>query len=319
MDSATARGMTEARNAGIALRFIPAYSTPRLPRLMAVLLAALLASTAHAHEVTDDTGAVIQFSAPPTRIVTLMPSLTETVCALHACERLVGIDRYSNWPPQVQNLPRVGGGFDVSVEAVAALKPDLVLSPVSSPAAVRLRALGLKVAQIEPHNRAEMRRAILTLGWALQAPNAEPLLREMDAGVQAAAQSLPPAAHGLRVYFEVSAAPYAAGQDSFIGELMQALGLVNIIGAGQGPFPRVNPEAVVRAAPQLIIANSANLADMPRRPGWAQLPALRTGSTCAFDAGERDILVRPGPRIAEAARLLARCVAAHTAAKSAQP
>jgi len=284
---------------------------PKAGRRFLVAALAALTLTAHAYEVTDDTGAVIPFTTPPTRIVSLLPSLTETVCALHACERLVGVDRYSNWPPQVQKLPRAGGGIDVNVEAVSALRPDLVLMAVSSPAAVRLRALGLKVMQVEPGTGAQMRRAVLTLGQALQAPDAEPLLREMDAGVQAAAQSLPPAAHGLRVYFEVSTTPYAAGPDSFIGELMQALGLVNIIAPGQGPFPRVNPEAVVRAAPQLIIASGTSLADMPHRPGWSALPALRTGSTCAFDAGERDILVRPGPRIAEAARLLARCVAGH--------
>jgi iron complex transport system substrate-binding protein len=272
---------------------------------------ALLACAAHSHEVTDDTGAVTRFDAPPARIVSLLPSLTETVCALHACERLVGVDRYSNWPPAVQKLPRAGGGIDVNVEAVSALRPDLVLMSTSSPAAVRLRALGLKVVQIEPHTRADLRRAVLILGQVLQADGAGQLLREMDAGVQAAAQSLQPAARGLRVYFEVSPAPYAAGQGSFIGELMQALGLVNIIGPEQGPFPLVNPEAVVRAAPQIIIASGASLADMPRRPGWAALAALREGHTCAFDAGERDILVRPGPRIAEAARLLARCVTGH--------
>ena len=284
-------------------------------KALAAASLALLALAAHAVDVRDDSGALTHFDAPPARIVSLLPSLTETVCALHACERLVGVDRYSNWPPQVQTLPQAGGGMDVNVEAVVALKPDLVLLAGSSPAAARLRALGLRVVQLEPGAGADLRRATLTLGQILQTDEAGPLLQGMDAGVQAAAAALAPQARGLRVYVEVSPAPHAAGQDSFIGELLEALGLVNIVGPGQGAFPLINPEAVVRAAPQLIIASRASLDDMPRRPGWAALPALREGRVCAFDAGERDILVRPGPRMAEAARLLAQCASAHAPAE----
>jgi iron complex transport system substrate-binding protein len=284
-------------------------------RALLTLALALALSAAHAYEVTDDTGAIARFDAPPVRIVSLLPSLTETVCALRACGRLVGLARSANWPAEGAKLRRPGGGIDVNVEAVAALRPDLVLISTASPAAVRLRALGLRVVQLEPRTQADMRRMVHTLAQVLQSDGAEPLLREIDVGVQAAARTLPPAARGLKVYFEVSPAPYAAGRDGFIGELMQALGLDNV--AGPGAFPRINPEAVVRAAPQLIIASPASLADMPRRPGWAALAALREGRTCAFDAGERDILVRPGPRMAEAARLMAGCVARHTAALSA--
>ena len=64
----------------------------------------------------------------------------------------------------------------------------------------------------------------------------------------------------------------------------------------------------MRAAPDLIMASRASLQDMARRPGWPALKALREGRTCAFDGAERDILVRPGPRMPAAARLMARCV-----------
>jgi iron complex transport system substrate-binding protein len=280
-----------------------------MKRLGAALLA-LCALVAHAAEVIDDTGHALRLAAPPARIVSLLPSLTETVCALGACARLVGVDRYSNWPPAVQKLPQVGGGLDPSVEAVAALRPDLVLMSTASPAAPRLRALGLTVVQLEPRTTADLRRVAAALGELLHVDGAEALLRDIDDGVQAAARALPDSARGARVYFEVSPAPYAAGRGSFIGELIEALGLVNAVDdAALGPFPRLNPEYVVRAAPDVVIAADASLRDMARRPGWAALPALRTGRTCAFDGNERDILVRPGPRMAEAARLLARCVA----------
>jgi len=276
-------------------------------RLLTACLAAL-AFAAQAYEVRDDAGFVTRFDAPPARIVSLLPSLTETVCALHACGRLVAVDRYSNWPASVDKLPQVGGGLDPNVEAIAALRPDVVLIATSSPAAVRLRALGLKVAQFEPNTGADLRRVVAALARMLQADGADALLRDIDAGVRAAAASLPASARGTRVYFEVSPAPHAAGRGSFIGELMNALGLVNVIGPELGPFPRINPELVVRAAPDLIMANRPGVEDMQRRPGWPALKALREGRVCAFDAAERDALVRPGPRMAEGAWLMARCV-----------
>lgn len=281
-----------------------------MKRFWFALLAALLACAAQAYEVRDDAGVAVRFDAPPVRVVSLLPSLTETVCALDACDRLVAVDRYSNWPQAVQKLPQVGGGLDPNVEAIAALRPDLVLMAASSHAAVRLRALGFRVVQLEPKTVPDMRRVILTLGQVLQVGGAEQLLRSIDAGVKAAAESLPARARGTRVYFEVTPAPYAAGRGSFIGELMNALGLVNVIGPELGPFPRINPEYVVRAAPDIIMASRASLQDMARRPGWSALAALRGGRVCAFDAAERDVLVRPGPRMPEAARLMAACVAA---------
>ena len=279
----------------------------------AALLGALLACTfaaAHAFEIHDDAGQTTHFDVAPARIVSLLPSLTETVCALGACDRLVGVDRYSNWPAGVQKLPQVGGGLDPNVEAVVALKPDVVLIGVSSRASVRLRALGLRVVALEPKTLAGMRRATERLGALLQQPQAAgALLRQIDAGVQAAAQSVPAAARGQRVYYEVDAAPHAAGRGTFIDELLTALGLVNIIDASLGPYPKINPELVVRADPDLIMISQQGAAQLARRPGWAQLRALRQGHVCAFNAEQRDILVRPGPRMPEAALLMADCAA----------
>ena len=280
-------------------------------KILWTLLLAAWACTAQAYDITDDTGHVTQLAAPPARIVSVLPSLTETVCALGACERLVAVDRYSNWPAAVRRLPQVGGGLDPSVEAIAALKPDLVLMATSSRAGVRLRALGLKVLQLEPRTGTDVRRVVVTLGRALGVDGADALLQRIDADVADAANALPASARGLRVYFEVSPAPHAAGRGSFIGELMHRLGLVNVIGPEQGPFPRINPEYVVRAAPDLIMASQRSLIDMARRPGWAGMAALREQRTCGFDAEQRDMLVRAGPRIAEGARLMVQCVRQH--------
>ena len=111
------------------------------------------------------------------------------------------------------------------------------------------------------------------------------------------------------MYFEVNTGPYAAGESSFIGETLARLGVQNIVSPELGPYPRVNPEYVVRANPDIIMIGQRNVAGMAQRPGWAGMRALREQRVCVFTPEESDVLVRPGPRVAEGARLLARCIA----------
>jgi iron complex transport system substrate-binding protein len=278
-----------------------------MKRLLAALLL-VLPFAAHALQITDDRGVTITLPALPQRIVSLLPSLTETVCELGRCDRLVGVDRYSNFPEQVRRLPQVGGGIDPNIEAVVALKPEVVLMATSSRGAQRLEALGLKVIALEPRSSADVQRVMGILGKIVDAPDAQRIWHAIDAGVAAVAQSLPPSAKNLRVYYEVSTGGYAAGNKSFIGEMMLRLGLKNIVADNLGPFPRINPEYVVRADPHIIMIGARNAMGLEQRPGWAGMRALREQRVCVFTPEESDILVRPGPRMAEAARLVARCV-----------
>lgn len=267
-----------------------------------------LAAQAGEIRATDDRGSAVTLPASPQRIVSLLPSLTETVCELGQCHRLVGVDRYSNFPASVRALPKVGGGIDPNLEAIVALKPDLVLAATSSRGVERLEGFGLKVMAMEPRNSAGARRVMATLGTVLEVYDADRLWRAIETGVSAAAQSLPTRTRPLRVYYEVSNGGYAAGPQSFIGELMARLGVQNIVGPELGPFPRINPEYVVRADPDLILVGARNVQGMAQRPGWAGMRALREQRVCVFTADESDVLVRPGPRMAEAARLLVRCI-----------
>lgn len=280
-------------------------------------LAMLGGPAARALQVTDDRGVSVNFAQSPQRIVSLLPSLTETVCELGQCQRLVGVDRYSVYPDRLQKLPQVGGGLDPNIEAVVVLKPDLVLMATSSRAGERLMALGIKVLALEPKTHADVQRVIATLGQLLEVPDAQRVWRGIDAGVSAAAQSLPASVRGTRVYFEVNQGPYAASEASFIGETLTRLGLGNIVPAGLGPFPMLNPEFIVRANPDLIMIGQRSADGLPSRPGWQNMRALRAQRVCVFSTEQTDALVRAGPRMAEAARLMARCVA-ETAPK-AQP
>lgn len=258
--------------------------------------------------VIDDRGRPVAFERPPQRIVALLPSLSETVCALGACQRLVGIDAYANWPAQVQSLPRVGGLDDVQVEAVVALRPDLVLAATATRALPRLEALGLTVMALEPRTLSDLREVVLRLDRVLGTGRGPQLLATLEADLSRVAQSGPPSARGQRVYFEVADAPYAAGEASFIGELLGRLGAVNVVPAALGPFPRLNPEFVVRADPQVIFLSAQSAAGLPARPGWSGISALREGRVCAFSPAQADVLVRPGPRLAEGLRLMADCL-----------
>jgi iron complex transport system substrate-binding protein len=112
----------------------------------------------------------------------------------------------------------------------------------------------------------------------------------------------------------VSNAPYAAGEASFVGETLARLGLANIVPASMGPFPKLNPEFIVRAKPDIVMASARAVAEMPQRPGWATMAALRDGRSCAFATEVYEPMVRPGPRLADSAERIADCLASMQAA-----
>jgi iron complex transport system substrate-binding protein len=269
-----------------------------------------LAAQAHAFTVTDDRGVAVTLAQPPQRIVTLMPALGEMVCELGACARLVGVDDFANWPESVRKLPHVGGLEDASIEAIVALRPDVVLLPTSSRALGRLEALGLTVVALEPKTMADVQRVLRQIGEVLGLPHAETdaAWQRIDRGVDTAARSLPPALRGTRVYFEVNSGPYAASESSFIGQMLARVGAANVVPAALGPFPKLNPEFVVRADPQLIMLSDRNAQQLKDRPGWDRIRAVREQRICVFTPEQGDVLVRPGPRMAQAAQLMVQCL-----------
>ncbi len=259
--------------------------------------------------LVDDRGRDVTLAAPARRIVSLLPSLTETLCELQACDRVVGTDRFSNWPEHVRTLPKLGGLEDTQLERLVALQPDLVVAAMSARAIDRLEALGVPVLALEPRDLAQTRHAIVMLAQAIGRPAAGTALAgRVEQRIAAAAARVPPTWRGRKVYLEVASTPHAAGEASFAGELLARLGLGNIVPAALGPFPQLNPEFVLRARPDIVIATAAALAEMPRRPGWAALAALRDGRACGLDPAQWDTLVRPGPRLAEAAEVVADCL-----------
>ena len=295
----------------MTIRKKPGWPPAGVALVLAAWFGLCAAAAAQPVQVRDDRGRALQWPAPPSRIVSLLPSLTESVCALGGCDKVVGTDRYSNSPAPVRALPKLGGLDDAQIERIVALKPDVVLAAPSSRAVERLESLGLNVVVLETRTHAEVRRGLGQLAALLGRPEAaERLWAGIERELQQAQALVPAGLRGKKVYFEVASTPYAAGEVSFIGETLARLGMGNAIPAALGPFPKLNPEFVVKAQPDVVMAAARAVAEMPGRPGWANLRALQQRRTCGFDTERYEVLIRPGPRLGEAAGLLAGCLAA---------
>ncbi len=280
---------------------------------LSLALSLLVAQTAGAAEpgplrVRDDRGVEIQLARPAQRIISLLPSLTETVCALGACDRLVGTDRHSNYPQQVKALPKLGGLDDANVERIVSLQPDLVLLAMSSRIAERLQGLGIVVAALEPRSESDVRRVLQQIGELVGSKEAPSVWRGIQDKLAEAQRRLVPTARGLSVYYEVASGPYAASESSFVGEALIRLGLRNIVPGRLGPYPQINPEFVVATDPALILIAAGQAGGLAGRPGWQRIRALREDRLCRFDLADGDVLARPGPRMGDAALLLSRCI-----------
>lgn len=276
---------------------------------MGLFLGSAVHAAADRLAIVDDGGTAVSLSAPPARIVSLLPSLTEAVCVLGGCDRLIGVDRWSNWPDQVRRLPKLGSLDEAPVERIVALKPDLVLLAPSSRVAPRLRQLGLTVAELDARDLHGVQALLAKVSILLGQPASGPqqwtrILEELDL----AARSVPAQARGHAVYVEISSAPHAAGESSYIGQMLSQQGARNVVPASLGPFPKLNPEFVVRARPELVIVSAGEAQALRRRPGWSAIPAVREQRICALLPRELDALARPGPRLPEAARVLAGCL-----------
>ena len=272
------------------------------------LLGFSLAVFATPVSVTDDRGVVVVFDKPPQRVVSLLPSLTESVCALGKCSALVGVDRFSSWPKSIQGLPKLGGIGDINIERIVQLKPDVVLLEKASPVIARLNGLDIKTFALDIKSMGDEERALQKLDLVLGTSESARVWNQMQQEIMRARKQLSDKVDNIRVYFEVNPAPFAAGSTSFIGEILARLSLINIIPESLGAFPKINPEFVVQAKPAVILLTESTVADIQKRPGWNSIPAVSNNRICVFTGEQNDVLVRPGPRMGEAALIISQCI-----------
>ena len=278
--------------------------------IVAIFLAwvSLAAATTYPYTVTDDLGFDVTLNAEPMRVVTMIPSHTETLCAIKACDKLVGIDTYSNFPAKVETLPKLGSAFEPNLEAIVALKPDLVLVDESSDLAGALRQVGIPVYAGTAQTYDEVFQKFEVLGELV---NRETQAALLSGRVQGSIRAISERASRLEptsVYFEIDPTPYSVGPNSFIGVLLSRAGGKNIVGAGLGDFPQLEPEYVVAADPAVIIVSERDAKTLPQRSGWAGIAAVKNGRVIPTTPTLDDAISRPGPRIVDAVRFFAQAL-----------
>lgn len=275
--------------------------------LSTLALLSTAAATAYPLTVTDDLGRKVTLRSEPTRIIAMLPSHTETLVAIGAGHKLIAIDVYSNYPKAVTDtLPKVGSGFQPDLEAIVALKPDLVLADESSGSRLteKLAAAGLTVYGGTAQTYNEVFEKIAVLGKLTNhetgALNLITSMRTQLNTLQASVARLPK----VSTYYEIDPTPYSVGPNSFIGALIGRAGGKTIVPAALGDFPKLDPELIVRANPQVMVG--LTLADAAKRNGWAGLKAVQGGRVFRPTPEEDDAISRPGPRLPAALRALIR-------------
>lgn len=276
--------------------------------LCLISLCSLASATTYPYTVTDDLGETVTLATEPERIVTMIPSHSETLCAIDACDKLVGVDQYSNYPASVTKLPKLGSAFSPNLEAIVALGPDLVLADESSEVAASLRRAGIPVYAGTAQTFEETFEKFAVLGELVDRETEAALLTgRVEGAIEAIAEraeSLTPS----RFYYEIDATPYSVGPNSFIGTLLNKAGGENIVGPDLGDFPQLEPEFIVAADPEVIIVSERDAGALPDRPGWAGIDAVENGRVIATDQPLDDAISRPGPRLAEAVRFFAKAL-----------
>ncbi|ADR35853.1 periplasmic binding protein [Oceanithermus profundus DSM 14977] len=276
------------------------------------LLASLALATSYPLVVTDDLGRTVTIPAEPQRIVVMLPSATETLCAVGACDRIVATDDYSNWPPEVADKPKAGGLYNPNVELIASFEPDLVVTSKYGKLTEALEQLGLTVYAVNTQTFEDIFRTARTLGELVnREAEAEALVARINREVYALESQAAKAADRPTVYYEIDATPYTVGPGSFIGVLIAKARGVNVIPAELGLFPKISPELVVEKNPEVIVLGDApygvTAAKIAERPGWAAVQAVKDGRVCELTKEQTDVVHRPGPRVAEGLRVLIDC------------
>lgn len=267
--------------------------------------------------IEDDRGMELVLTTPAKRIVSLYPSLTEGVCLLNACDRLVGVDRSSNWPEWVQSVPHLGGLWDTSIEDLVRLKPDVVIMSASNAKlTAKLERLGLTVLVFQPQTWAQMERSLRELAklvgpmesQGLSHEPAQDLIDRMEGEKYDLGAHLAPWAKGKSIYLQVGSGGYAASERTYLGQFLKALGLVNVVKPTLGEFPKMGREWLMLESPDIIVLTHGQDKPLKKTPGLRVLKAVVEDRVCMLSQEESDRLLRLGPRVASGMRAVVDCI-----------
>jgi len=267
--------------------------------------------------VTDDAGTTITINATPTRIVSLAPSNTEILAALGLLDRVVGVTDVCDYPLEVKNKTRIGGYSAISIEKVAAVRPDLIIASDLTPkeTVTRLREIGLPVVVVAPKNIDHVIRDIRLAGELTGTETqADELATNLSRRIAAALLS-PQPEHPLTVAHVVWHKPlYVSGNNTLQNDVIVLAGGVNVFSLRSG-WSTVSLEEFLMTNPDIIIVSGGGgvdssgkdviLEEFMTNPQYASLSAVKNKDVHAVDA---NIISRPGPRIADAVEEVTRII-----------
>jgi iron complex transport system substrate-binding protein len=293
-----------------------------LPCLLWLLVAA---ASAQGATVVDMLGRSVSITAGPLRVVSLAPSLTEIVFALGRGDWLVGVTDFCDYPPEARSKPKIGGSMTPDLERVVRLRPDLVLATAEGnprDTVAQLTRLRIPVFAVKPDGYAGVLASMEAVGRAVQAEAAATtLVRDIQRRMAAVASAVAGQPHPRVLYLVWTDPLIAAGPLTYIHDLIEMAGGANVVRERSVPYPRLGWEAVVRAAPEVILVASHGQGSDHRPVGqawkeWQSVPAVRTGRVLAVPG---DTIHRPGPRVVEGVERLARAIHPEAFARAGDP
>jgi len=263
-------------------------------------------------EVNDEMGRAVRVPRPVRRIISLAPSVTETVFALGAGDRLAGDTDYCDYPAAAVNKPKVGGVINPSIEKIVALHPDLVLVAKSinrRETVLALEQLGVATYVTDPHSVEGVLASVARLGEIIGAGEAG---RQLNSGLRERLNILKRRIGGLaprRVLFIVWLDPLiTAGRETFLTDALRWAGAESVIQSSQD-WPQISLEEIVRLQPEYLVFASAHAESAARDfeglaelPGWRNLEAVQDKRVAIIS----DAVNHPSPRLVDAVEQLAR-------------
>lgn len=260
-------------------------------------------------QAVDDFGDTLTLAAPAQRVVSLNPVTTELLFALGVGDRAVGRTSWDLFPEAAKAVPDMGPGMGPNVEAVLGQRPDLVLlyASESNRAAVRqLRAAGIATLTHRTDKVADLQRVLPVIAAALGVDSIGRLVADSVRASVEAVRAMPRPAEPVRAFWHIWDAPIMTiGGGSYMSELLEIAGAVNVFADAEQPSPAVSLEEIARRNPDVILAGPNNARKLRANPLWQAVPAVRAGRILVIDT---TVVGRPGVRMGEAARFLRRAL-----------
>jgi iron complex transport system substrate-binding protein len=266
--------------------------------------------------LVDQTGRPVDLPVDPQRVVALAPSVVEIIYSLKCENRLKGVTAYSDFPDEARLLPRIGTYINPDIEKIVSLNPDLCIAVKEGnpkEAVLRLESLKIPVYAVDPKSLEGIIASVSEIGRLLNATETASLaVKQMWSRIEGVKKRIELSTWKPRVFFQIGISPIvSAGSDTFINELIQAAGAINLAG-GYPSYPRFSVEEVLALSPDIILVttmgqeNSFKDKDPKSQWGqWPQIPAVENNRVFEVDSNMFD---RPTPRLIDGLELLARII-----------